>query len=73
MFTSLFVRRAVERAIKTAAQAALLLLGADQLDWFDADWGKAATTAAAGFVVSLLTSIASQPAGDDPDSPSLVG
>jgi hypothetical protein len=61
MFTTAFWKSAAERASKTAAQAAILVLGADQLDAFAADWGDVASFAVGGAVLSLLTSIVSAP------------
>jgi hypothetical protein len=62
---------AVERATKTAAQAAVLVIGADQINAFALNWGDLAGFAAGGFVLSLLTSVASAPFGPE-DDPSLV-
>jgi len=59
-----FWRDATERAIKTAAQSALLVFGADQLDVFAADWGAAFGFAAGGAVLSILTSLASRNIGE---------
>ena len=72
MFTVTFWKLAAERAIKTAAQTLLLTIGAAQgADLFQLDWATAAAGAAAGFVLSLLTSIVSAPFGT-PGTPSLV-
>lgn len=54
-----FVIDALERATKTAAQAAVLVLGADAFDLLAADWVTAASFAGGGFVSSLLTSVMS--------------
>lgn len=73
MYTAKFWKDAFERAAKTAAQAVLLFLGADQLlDAVSADWGSAASFAVGGAVLSLLTSAVSAPLGADKGSPSLV-
>jgi hypothetical protein len=72
MFTATFWKLAAERAIKTAAQTLLLTIGAAQgADLFQLDWATAAAGAAAGLVLSLLTSIVSAPFGDT-GTPSLV-
>lgn len=72
MFTAQFVRDAAERAIKTAAQALLLAVGAAQgADLFALNWTTAAAAAAGGFVLSVLTSIVSAPFGPK-GSPSLT-
>ena len=62
---------AAERAVKSAAQAALLTFGGVQVDAFTADWQTVAGMAAGGFVLSLLTSVASLKIGPQ-DSPSVV-
>lgn len=54
-----------ERAAKTAAQSALLVIGADQVNVVAVDWMTVAGFAAGGAVLSLLTSVASKPVGDD--------
>ena len=55
---------ALDRAVRSAAQAALLVLGADQvptLDAFAVDWQTVASFGVGGFVLSLLTSLAFTP------------
>lgn len=64
MFTAAFWKSAAERAAKTAAQAAVLVIGADQVNAFAADWGDVAGFALGGAALSLLTSIASSPFGN---------
>ena len=72
MFTTDFIRSALERAIKTAAQALLLAIGAASgAGLFQLDWLNAAGAALSGFVLSVLTSIVSAPFGPQ-GSPSLV-
>jgi hypothetical protein len=62
IFTLPFWLDAAERAVKTAAQAALLAVGADKvLDAMTADWGNVGAFALGGAVLSLLTSVASAP------------
>ena len=66
-----FVTQLLERAIKTAAQSALAIIAATQLDWFHADWKAIAGTIATATVASVLTSLVSMnigPAG----TPSVV-
>ena len=66
------IRSILERAIKTAAQSLLLFVGAAQgLDLFTLDWQRALGAAAAGAVLSILTSVASLGIGPS-NSPSLV-
>lgn len=73
----------LERAIKTAAQAALAFLttaGAGVLDW---DWTALASITAAAVVFSVLTSLADPsrtwqpgdmpPSGDTPPGPAPTG
>lgn len=68
MFELGFWRDATERALKTAAQAALLFLGADQaLDAVSADWASTGSFALGGAVLSYLTSIISAPFGSEED------
>ena len=55
-----------ERALKTAAQAVLLALGASDTgmgNFFEFDFGTAGGFALGGFVISVLTSIISAPIG----------
>lgn len=47
----------VDRAAKTAAQSAVLVIGADQVNALDADWRLVAGFAAGGAVLSVLTTI----------------
>ena len=65
-------RMIAERALKTAAQSLLLFVGAAQgLDLFTLDWQRALGAAAAGAVLSILTSVASLGIGRS-NTPSLV-
>jgi hypothetical protein len=64
----------LERATKTAAQSALLVVGADQTNVLSTDWAQVLGFAAGGFVLSVLTSVAtsgfgsSGPAAFGPES-----
>lgn len=72
MFTVKFWKQAAERAVKSAAQAALGLWVGDQVfNAWQADWAKAGGVAAGAVVLSLLTSAASAGVGQ-PGSPSVV-
>ena len=71
MFDRFFLIDTAERSIKTAAQSALLAIGADQLDALAADWQTVAGFALGGAVLSVLTSLASLKVGPE-DSPSVV-
>lgn len=66
-----FWRQAYERAIKTAAQAALLTVPADMANVLDNGLGVVLSALAGGALVSLLTSLATAPVGQ-PDDPSAV-
>lgn len=67
IFSKPFALAALERAIKTAAQAAILaIIGTGmaatqdvQVDAFAVNWGAVAGFALGGFVLSVLTSVAS--------------
>lgn len=54
-----FAIDATERAVKTAAQAMLLVFGADAFDLLAADWDTALSFGGGGLVVSYLTSLLS--------------
>lgn len=71
MFTRQFWPKAFERAVKSAAQAALLVLGADQINAMQANWGDVGGFALGGAVLSLLTSLVTSGVGPD-DDPSAV-
>lgn len=65
MFNKTFVMDAAERAVKTAAQTAVALLTADGvMGLLDVDWTQGASVVGLSALVSLLTSVASAPAGD---------
>jgi hypothetical protein len=57
MFTAAFLKATLERALKTAAQSAILVIGADQFNALAFDWNNLAGFAAGGFALSVLTSI----------------
>lgn len=71
MTTSAFWKAAAERAAKTAAQSALLVLAAEQVNALTVGWTDVAGFALGGAVLSLLTSIASNGIGGP--GPSLTG
>lgn len=52
-----YVGDLLDRAVKTAAQSAVLVIGADQVNALDADWRTVLGMAAGGFVLSALTTI----------------
>lgn len=57
MFTGAFWRATAERAISTAAQAALLVFGADQINALEASWADVAGFAAGGAVLAVLKAL----------------
>ena len=71
MFTKVFWVKAAERAGKTAGQAFLLAVGADQLNVLAADWGTYLGFAVGGAVLSVATSLATANVGPE-DTPSAV-
>jgi hypothetical protein len=71
LFTAYFWKSALERALKSFAQALLAVVGAGQLGVLDVSWRPALSTAAMAAVLSVLTSMASARVGA-PDDPSLL-
>lgn len=55
---------AVERAVRTAAQAALGVVGAGTMGLLDVDWATVGSVAGLAAVVSVLTSVAAGFRGD---------
>lgn len=72
MRTKRFWLDALERAVKTAAQTAAALIGTGAVGIIDVDWQNIASVSAVAAILSVLTSVASAPAGD-PESASLRG
>ena len=72
MFTLLFWRQALERAIKMFAGSAIGVLSGDKIGILNANWGDAFSIAGMAAVVSLLMSVASSQVGTAKSSPSLV-
>lgn len=67
-----FWRQAVERAVKTAAQVVVGAGLMDQpLDIFQINFTRGAGIALGGALLSLITSVATAPAGE-PDDPSAI-
>ena len=71
MFSKQFWRDATERALKTAAQAGILALGADQINVLGLDVVNIFGFMVGGALLSYLTSIVSIKFGT-PGTPSLV-
>lgn len=59
-----------ERAVKTAAQSAIGVLGAGAVGVLDVDWANVGSVAGLAAVVSILTSVASS--GFGAGTPSLL-
>lgn len=70
MFDITFIQATLERAIKTAAQAAIALFAAGATI-LDIDWGQGAAVVATAALLSILSSIASDRLGKF-DGPSLT-
>jgi len=71
MWTLDFWKQAGERAVKTAAQAALAFFVVGQTVLPELDWAAIGGAAAVGAIASVLTSLVSAPFGPE-ESPSLV-
>ena len=61
MFRPTFWQVTVDRAIRTAAQTAVVLLGAGQVDVLTVDWQAVGSLSAGAAVLSVLTSLAFPP------------
>jgi len=55
-----YARDLLDRAIKTAAQAAVLAIGADAVNALAVDWLDVGGFALGGFVLSALTTVAAR-------------
>lgn len=66
MHTARFWTVTLDRAIRTAAQTAVALLGAGQVDVLTVDWGQVASLSAGAALLSVLTSVALPPAEAKP-------
>ncbi|MFI1830669.1 holin [Streptomyces sp. NPDC020412] len=66
MFTAAFWRATGERAIRTAAQATIGAISADQLGLLDVDWGQAASVGGLAAVLAVLTAIATSGGTEGP-------
>lgn len=64
IFTRAFWLAAIERAAKSAAGSALLVISADQFNVLDADWANLGGFAAGGALISVLMSIGSAGVGN---------
>ena len=64
IWTALFWRAALERAVKTLAQTLVALIGTQAVGVMDLDWGQMLSVAATATVLSVLTSIGSASFGN---------
>ena len=71
MFTHRFWRLALERAIKTFAQTLVALLSVSGITLHTAPWSIALSAAGMAALLSVLTSMASEPLGER-HTPSLL-
>lgn len=71
MWTKVFWKDAAERAVSTAAQSAIAVLGADGFDLLQVDAAAVLGVAAGGALLSVLKSLVASKV-KDPDSASLV-
>ena len=71
MWTWVFWKQVVERAVKTAAQAAVAFFVIGTTSALDVDWVTVGGIAGAAAIASVLTSLASAPFGPA-ESPSIV-
>lgn len=69
MFTLTFWKAALERAISTIAQVAVLLIGADMANWMTMDYKEIAILSLIGGGLSILKAVATGAVTDG--SPSL--
>ena len=60
MLTCKFWKQAVERAIKTFAQAAIAVITGNELGMLAVDWIKVISVAGLAAVISVLTSLGSE-------------
>lgn len=72
LFTTMFWLHAFERAVKTVAQTAVALIGAEAFDVLSFDWKALAATSAGAGIVSILTSVASIQITGNINDPSLL-
>lgn len=72
VFSRAFWRATAERAIKSAAQGALVIVGGNQVDAWSIDGHGVIGAAAGSAIVSVLMSIVSSSVGPD-HGPSVTG
>lgn len=63
-----WAKAAAIRAVKTAAQTAVALIGTGTVGFTDLDWLQIASVSGVAAVLSILTSIAGLPELDEPEA-----
>ena len=71
MFTALFWKGTIERAVKTIAQTLLAMWGAQWFNIMEVDWPQTLSVVATAAVLSVLSSLLSAGVGPS-GTPSLV-
>jgi threonine dehydrogenase-like Zn-dependent dehydrogenase len=66
MFNTLWLKSALVRAIKTAAQTAVALIGTGAIGVLEVDWLQILSASALAAIVSMLTSVAGLPEAGNP-------
>lgn len=61
MITPQWIKAAAVRAVKTAAQTAVSILGAGALDVLEVDWATVGSVSLGAAILSVLTSLAGLP------------
>lgn len=64
--TPAYWKATAERAVKTAAQTAIALIGTDQVGILNLDWAQIGSVTATAVVLSVLTSLAGGGTGSGP-------
>lgn len=64
MISKRFWLDAGERAVKTAAQTAVALIGTGMVGILDVDWQQVGSVSACAAILSVLTSLGSYPSGE---------
>ena len=65
IFTRNFWKASTERAVRTAAQSAILVIGADQFNVITVDWAEIGGFALGGAVLAYLTALGASQLGQD--------
>lgn len=71
MWSKRFWQDALERALKTGLQVAAAMIGTGMVGVLDVDWAQIGSVAGMAAILSVITSVASDPVGKK-GTPSLV-